>query len=389
MDKHFVEAEELQGYLDHELDPTRQGEVQRHVVHCEECSAMIADLKRVSTTLQRWEVAAPSNLRPPLIREEKRERGFSWMRLALGLSGAVFAVLIIAAISIPNLLRSRIASDRASEAARDRDMMTFQVAPPETVQGGGSGAPGESSDQVRVYRKIAPLAAPRMISYQVSMTLEVKEFDQAKNRLREIMDTQGGYMAQANFVETPNQPKRANLVLRVPAVKLATILNQVRELGRVREEHLNSEEVTEQVVDLEARLKNARSSEQRLIEVLNNRTGKVGDILQVEQEIARTRELIERMEAQRQNLMKRVEMANVTLTLMEEFKAELQPAPVGTLRQLWNATVDGYESFTGSVLGLVLFVARYGLTLAFWGGLCWATWRLVRRPLKRLVHSGE
>lgn len=381
MDKHFVEAEELQGYLDHELDPTRQGEVQRHVVHCEECSAMIADLNRVSTTLQRWEVAAPPNLKPPLLPVEKPKASFSWTRLALTLSGATTVVLLIAAISIPNLLRSRIS---VNQAAHPYDSTM-------TPQPGVAGGIASEEADVKIIKRIVPNPVPasRMISYQVSMTLEVKEFDQAKNRLREIMDTQGGYMAQANFVETPNQPKRANLVLRVPAVKLATILNQVRELGRVQEEHLNSEEVTEQVVDLEARLHNARATEQRLIEVLNNRTGKVGDILQVEQEIARTREQIERMEAQRQNLMKRVEMATVNLTLAEAFKAQLEPAPVGALRQLWNAIVDGYDSFTGSVLGLVLFVARYGLTLAFWGGLCWGTWRLVRRPLKRLVHSGE
>ena len=378
MEKHFVEPEELQAYLDQELDPGRLSEVQRHVVHCEECSTMIADLKRVSSTLQRWEVATPPNLKPPVLPVEKPKASLSWTRLALTLSGATAVVLLIAAISIPNLLRSRMSVNQAAH-------------PYDSTATSQPGVAGGIASEEAVVKRIVPNPAPvgRMISYQVSMTLEVKEFDQAKSRLREIMDAEGGYMAQANFVETPNQPKRANLVLRVPAVKLATILNQVRELGRVREEHLNSEEVTEQVVDLEARLHNARSTEQRLIEVLNNRTGKVGDILQVEQEIARTREQIERMEAQRQNLMKRVEMANVTLTLVEEFKAELQPAPVGTLRQLWNATVDGYESFTGSVLGLILFVARYGLTLAFWGGLCWGTWRLVRRPLKRLVQSGE
>lgn len=378
MEKHFVEAEELQAYLDQELDPARTSEVHRHAAHCEECSAMIADLKRVSSTLQRWEVAALPNLKPPVLPVEKPKASFSWTRLSFTLAGGFAVILLIAAISIPNLLRSRIASNQPSGPGEG---VYLPSRTPESIGVAGSVARDEG---------LSKLAIPtRLISYQVSMTLEVKEFDQAKSRLREIMDAEGGYMAQANFVETPNQPKRANLVLRVPAVKLATILSQVRELGRVREEHLNSEEVTEQVVDLEARLKNSRSTEQRLIDVLNNRTGKVGDILQVEQEIARTREQIERMEAQRQNLMKRVEMANVTLTLMEEFKAELQPAPVGTLRQLWNATVDGWENFSGSILGIVFFLARYGLTLVLWGGLCWVTWRLVRGPLMKLARHGE
>ena len=382
MTKHPVEAEELQAYLDRELVPSRQSEVEHHIRECKECSAMIADLQKVSAALQRWQVEpAPTNLKPPVIRDEKRERTFSWMRLALGLSGAIFVVLIIAAISIPNLLRSRISVNQSARPG------TFQTAPQMGGGGGGNLYPTDEGQTEVVGSKTAPMPAGRMIAYQVSMTVEVKEFDAAKKKLRGIVEAEGGYTAQANFVETPRQPRRAILVLRVPAAKLATILNQIRELGRVKEEHLNSEEVTEQVVDLEARLHNARATEQRLIEVLNNRTGKVSDILQVEQEIARTREQIDRMEAQRQNLMKRVEMATVSLRLAEEFKAELQPAPVGTLTQLWNALVDGYDNFAGSILGIALFLARYGLSLILWGGICWLTWRAVRRPFKRILGS--
>jgi uncharacterized membrane protein YdfJ with MMPL/SSD domain len=175
------------------------------------------------------------------------------------------------------------------------------------------------------------------------------------------------------------------LTVRVPADKLSTVLQQIRSLGRVRQDQLSTEEVTEQVVDLEARLKNARNTEQRLIDVLNNRTGKVGDILQVEQEISRTRENIERMEAQRQNLMKRVEMATVNITLAEEFKAQLETTPIGTGTRLWNTLVDGYDSFVGTILGVVFFFARYGLNLIFWGGVCWMGWRLARPRVKRLL----
>jgi hypothetical protein len=243
---------------------------------------MISDLQKVSATLQRCRVeSAPATLRPPVIREEKPERGFSWMRLALALSGAVFAVLIIAAISIPNLLRSRIGTPPPARVPS----LNMKLEPPTDAS-----ARKAVGRQLGLVGKTAPLPADRIIAHQVIMTVEVKEFDHAENRLRGMMDAEGRYTAQANFVETPNHPRRANLVLRVPAARLATILNEIRALGRVKEEHLNSEEVTEQVVDFEARLHNARATEQRLIEVLNKRTGKVRDILEVEQEIARTRE---------------------------------------------------------------------------------------------------
>jgi len=376
MPEHLVQAEELQAYLDRELAPARQAEVERHLVECKECSAMIADLKRVSTTLQQWQVeSAPATLRPPVIPTAEKKTGLCWGRLALGLSGAAAVLLVLVAISIPHLLRSRIASNQAPEYARQRATM-----------GTDQGTPESASEEAKA--PSLPATTGRFITYQVTLTLEVKEFDRAKNQLREIMDAEGGYTTQANFMETPNQPRRATLVLRVPAARLATILNQIRELGRVKEEHLNSEEVTEQVVDLEARLHNARATEQRLIDVLNNRTGKVLDILQVEREIARTRQEIERMEAQRQTLLHRVELATVNVTLAEEFKAQLEPTPVGTGTRLRNAVVDGYQNFVASALGLLIFLVRYGPTLLFWGVLGWLAWRGSRRLFRRPAKSG-
>jgi len=387
MTKHYVESEELQAYLDRELEPTRQVEVGTHIDQCAECSRLLSDLKRVSTTLQRWQVEpAPPTLRPPVIVDAKPQARWSWTRLALGFSGAVAVVLILVAISIPNLLRSRLSSQKSpyitpSTPEADR----------KEVAGGSGGAgkvmPGGRSLVSPNQLQSSQPAAGRMITYQVTMTIEVKEFDQAKVRLLKIVSEVGGYMAGASTANIPGGSQRGNLTVMVPAAQLSQVLERIRSLGRVTRQDLSTEEVTDQVVDLEARLRNSRATEQRLIEVLKNRTGKVGDVLEVEREISRTRQEIERMEAQRQNLLQRVELATIQVTLGEEFKAELMPAPVGTWTRLRNALVDGYDNFLASFLGMVVFVARYGLTLAFWGGLGWLTWRGLRRSLLRSGRS--
>jgi hypothetical protein len=141
-------------------------------------------------------------------------------------------------------------------------------------------------------------------------------------------------------------------------------------------------------VDLDARLRNARATEQRLIAVLNNRTGKVLEILQVEREISRTREGIERMEAQRKNLLRRVELATLNVTLAEELKAQLERAPFATAARLRTAFIDGYRNFVDSALGLTVFLVSYGPALLFWGALAWLTWRGGRRLLRRMAKPG-
>ena len=387
MTQHPVEQEELQAFLDKELEATRQTEVGRHIQDCQECTAMIADLQEVSASLQSWEVEpAPANLKPPVLPVENPQGRWNWSRLIVGLGASAAVVILLAAISIPNLLRSRMAANRPPEYPKQMSVTINREADARSMGGGGQNAPAEGEvPQGSLGSKLESATAGRLIAYQVSMVIEVKEFDPAKQKLLQVVEQAGGYVAQASTAETPNQPRSASLTVRVPADKLSTVLQQIRSLGRVRQDQLSTEEVTEQVVDLEARLKNARSTEQRLIDVLNNRTGKVGDILQVEQEISRTRENIERMEAQRQNLMKRVEMATVNITLAEEFKAQLETTPIGTGTRLWNTLVDGYDSFVGTILGIVFFFARYGLNLIFWGGVCWMGWRLARPRVKRLL----
>jgi len=71
---------------------------------------------------------------------------------------------------------------------------------------------------------------------------------------------------------------------------------------------------------LVARLKNSRATEQRLVDILRQRPGKVSEVLEVEQEIARVRGEIEQMEADRKSLETRVQFATVKLQVNEEYK---------------------------------------------------------------------
>jgi hypothetical protein len=223
----------------------------------------------------------------------------------------------------------------------------------------------------------------QLIAYEASLSLEVKDIEAAKAKLAKIVEESGGYIAEASSSESPGKARFADFTLRVPAEHLRAVLDSLRTLGRVKEERLSSEEVTAQVVDLEARLRNARATEERLIAVLKEKTGKVRDILEVEREIASTREEIERMVARHDYLLRRVAFSTLNVTLVEEFKAQLQPAPPGTAARLRNAFVEGYQNFTSTLLALVFFLARHGLNLLFWGGALWLTGRFAWRACQR------
>ena len=90
--------------------------------------------------------------------------------------------------------------------------------------------------------------------------------------------------------------------LRIPVANLAAAMKDLRGLGRVASESESGEDVTQQHADLDQRLKTARDTEERFRTILQQRTGTVSDVLQVEEEIARVRGDIESMEAEQTNL---------------------------------------------------------------------------------------
>lgn len=231
---------------------------------------------------------------------------------------------------------------------------------------------------------LVPNPSEPMIARTVSLSIVAeKDFDGARASLDKILARHNGYAASLN-VSTPQGAARSlQASLRIPAPHLAAALGELKALGHVENETQNGEEVTQQHADLVARLKNSRETEQRLQAILVQRTGKISDVLAVEQQIARVRGEIEQMEGEQKALEHRVDFATIDLKLSEEYKAKLDsPAPSAST-QLHNASVNGYRNVVDTLLALLLFFAEYGPVLLLWAMIlftpAWFVWRRWRR----------
>jgi hypothetical protein len=219
-----------------------------------------------------------------------------------------------------------------------------------------------SDQQGKIYSNDA--LAP-MIARTVSLSIVVKDFAASRAGLDVILSRHHGYSAQLDVNTAENTARTLQASLRIPAPELAGAINDLKSLGRVENETQGGEEVSQQHADLVARLKNSRETERRLQAILTERTGKISDVLAVEQEIARVRLEIEQMEAEQKSLEHRVDFATVNLNLSEEYKANLTlPMSVGT--RLHNGLVEGYRNASETILGIILFFVEYGLTLVIW-----------------------
>ena len=221
-----------------------------------------------------------------------------------------------------------------------------------------------------------------MISRTVSLSLFTKDLESSRASLDAILVRHNGYAAELNIATPLNSARSLQASLRIPAPQLPAVLTELRSLGRVEGETQNGEEVTQQHADLVARLKNSRETEQRLQAILTERTGKIKDVLEVEQQIARVRGEIEQMEAEQKNLEHRVDFATINLQLSEEYKAQLAPPAPAISTLIHNALVNGYRNVADTLLSIVLFFAEYAPVLVFWllalsipAWLVWRRWR--------------
>jgi hypothetical protein len=226
-----------------------------------------------------------------------------------------------------------------------------------------------------------------MIARTASVSLTVKDFGPVEGTVKAIALRHNGYIASLNTASPQDSARTLSATLQIPSAQLESAIAELKQLGRVDQETQSGEEVTKEFTDRAARLKNARATEQRLLDVLREHAGKVKDILEAEQEIARVRGEIEQMEADQRALLTRIDFATVQLSVQEEYKASLQSAPPSTARLLRNAAVEGYRSLIESVIGIGVFALQAVPILLLWGIILFLParwmWKRFRRTAVR------
>jgi anti-sigma factor RsiW len=439
---HPFEQEELMAYLDGELSTDRAAAAVAHLERCPECQRVAAVLRDVSQELMAFEVGASSprieaGISPALVERGREEAGstavsgksgrgiFRIRRFApwaLGLAAVGLVVLV--GVSVRNRRSNRVfqsvassvsvgepVTGKAPQNGRTGDGLELfsklQAPPAAPLPASSTGPVGGPDVQAQrsfsvdgqpaldrgsavrteilmVPDSIVPPPNGPMIVRTAGVTLTTKDFDKARAGLDDILRRHRGYVGQLNVNTPVGVGRTLTATLRVPADQLDATLAELRKLGWVEAESQSGQEITAQYVDLEARLSNGRNTERRLIDVLQQRTGKLADVLAVETELSRVRGEIESMESQRKTLANQVDFATLNATVNEDYKAQLQVVPPSTSTQFRNAAVDGYRSMVDGIVGVAVFLFSYGPSLLFWCAFLFFPVRVLWRKLRRV-----
>jgi anti-sigma factor RsiW len=203
----------------------------------------------------------------------------------------------------------------SSAEAKNR-IESFAQAEPTSATESNIPAPGEAA--LKPGETPAPELANRKLIRNATVELEIVSFDDAVQKITAFASEEHGYVATTSSQKQANGKLRGEVVIKVLPENLDRFLQKIRGLGELKNQTLGTEDVTKAYFDTDARLKNARVMEQRLIDMLKTKTGKVSDLLQVEKELSRVREDIEKMQGELKYWDSQVQFATVTISLVEK-----------------------------------------------------------------------
>lgn len=232
--------------------------------------------------------------------------------------------------------------------------------------GPGEAAPSPTPEGGLGHAAADPAAMPSMIIRTGQASLEVDSLELAVARVRQLAQRVGGFIANSQMQAGENQLRSATLEIKVPADRFEELTGALAPIGKVEYVNVSAEDVGEEFTDITARVANAHRLEQRLIGLLATRTGKLSDVLEIERELARVRESIERMEGRLRYLKAHVAMSSLSVTVHEKAPLVGDQGSGGVIgeafRQAWRNFVNFIAGFIES-LGVLLPLAALGTAL--------------------------
>lgn len=240
--------------------------------------------------------------------------------------------------------------------------------------GQDTGVGGEKEEEI---------ATPRKIVYTAYMDLVVENFEQVRSQVDELVAQYGGFVADSNFQGSSGSSRSGKWTIRIPVKQYGDFLSAAADLGELESQRTTSREVTEEYYDVEARIRNKQREEERLLKHLEESTGKLEDILNVEREISRVRGELERLQGRMRVLQNLTELTTVTLHIREV--KNYVPAQAPTFLTRISRTFDGtLESLLMTGQNLVLVIVASGPWLVILGIPFGLLITLIRR--RRLAH---
>lgn len=190
---------------------------------------------------------------------------------------------------------------------------------------------------------------PTMLIRTGQVSVQVDSLEPAIAALEALASQAGGYVGNTSFTGGQERHRQATLQLRVPSSRFSELQGGITALGKVLSFNVNVQDVGEEYTDATARLKSKREIEERLLDLLRTRTGKLSDVIELEGALQEVREEIEATEGRLRYLRNQVGLSTMIVTLSEPGLTIAEPG----YHPIRDAFKMAWRNFIGLIAGLV------------------------------------
>lgn len=207
-------------------------------------------------------------------------------------------------------------------------------------------------------------AVDRKIIYRAYLTMQVDKFDEAQSQIEAAVKQAGGYVLQFSQNETQYE-KSGSFVIKVPAGGFSSLLSQLEKIHPSTQKNMQGQDVSEEYVDLTARLKAKQVVESRLIAFMEKAT-KTDELLAFSTELGKVQEEIERIKGRMRYLDQNVAYSTIELRLAQKLgsAAVIKAQDGGPLMQRVAAALNGSAAILLLVFQWIVIIAAAVLTVA-------------------------
>lgn len=247
------------------------------------------------------------------------------------------------------------------------------------ICGCGGASPSRYADEPIDARKAAGGKNPpapgqpdfdRKIIYDGRVEVVVDEIDPITDRVRDLVKRHEGYLASSEVSGTGGSRRTAEFTVRVPVAGYEQLRDEFAKLGNTTRNASKSEDVTEEFMDLEARVKILKQEEEALKELLKKDAGRLDELLKVREQLTKNREQIEKTEGRVKYLTSKVSYSTIYLTLREtkDYIPPTNPSFGGQIGSAFSNSVDALYTFGKNIVLFVVTVAPWSplILLGLW-----------------------
>jgi hypothetical protein len=181
--------------------------------------------------------------------------------------------------------------------------------------------------------------ANRAVVRSANLVIRVANVQQIESKVAGIMEQAGGYVeaSQSNGFETANP--MVTMTLRTPAKRFQGTLSELEALGKLRTKEISSEDVTEQIIDLDARMKTLRAQEDSFRAMLSQ-SRKMADTLAISKELTDVRTQIETLAAQRKAKADMAALSTIVVSFVNESRGMAATSDPDWAKEAWNMSTS-------------------------------------------------